>query len=234
MDFAIKHLQKNNAAPPLDNRRFSKAEMPRRQQLVGMVLRLQGFEAGDRRYRLLLESVRQERASRSRIKEGRQVKRLDLRASICGKLAAISRVSRLRESTLVERLISDEAEARGRESVTLKQQRQTIKQDFKRVGEQENELKARGVQLKARETELARQEKSFSRRLVRLAAFDELVNAIMKCKADDLGVKINTDPGGDIKNFLTFSAAGGSSDSVELVSDAWAAFLSQLVSDADQ
>lgn len=225
VDFAIEHLQKNKVALPVDNHRRPVAKMPRRQQLVEMVLGLQVSDAGKLRYRLLLESVRQERASRARIKEKRLIKRLDLRESICGKLAAISRVSRLRESTLVENLISDEAAIRSGESVTLKQQRQKIKQDSKRVREQEAELKAK-------ETELARQEKSFSRKLVLLAAFEKLVNAIMECKVDDLDVRINLDSGGGVENLLTFSSAGGSSDSVELVADAWAEVLSQLGGDA--
>src|SRR5690554_4364421 len=130
--------------------------MPRREQLVEMVLGLQGSDAGKLRYRLLLESVRQERASRVREKEKRLIKRLDLRESICVKLAAMSRATRLRESTVVEDLITDEDAVRRGESVALKKQRQKIKEDSKKLRDRADELKAAGIELSRREDSFAK------------------------------------------------------------------------------
>ena len=214
VDFAIEHLQKNNVALPADNRRRSAARMPRREQLVEMVLRLQGSDTGKLRYRLLLESVRQARASRVREKEKRLIKRLDLRGSICAKLAAMSRATRLRESTLVEELITDEDAVRRGESVALKQQRQKIKEDSKKLREREDELKAAGI-------ELSRREESFAKRLDRLAAFEKLLSAVMECAVDDLDVRINVDQGDGIESLITFSSSSDSPDSVKPLADAW-------------
>lgn len=221
MDFAIEHLQKNNVALPADNRRRSAARMPRREQLVEMALGLQGYDAGKLRYRLLLESVRQERARRVREKEKRLIKRLDLRESICNKLAAMSQASRLRESILVENLITDEAALKRGESVALKPQRQKIKDDSKKLRQREDELKADGL-------ELSRQKESFAKRLDRLAAFEKLLNAVMECAVDDLDVRINVDKGDGIESLITFSSSSGSPDSVKPLADAWNEVLDQF------
>ncbi|MAM85696.1 MAG: hypothetical protein CME36_00085 [unclassified Hahellaceae] len=221
VDFAIEHLQKNNVPLPTDNRRRSAAGMPRRQQLVEMVLGLQGSDAGKLRYRLLLESVRQQRASRVRNKEGRLIKRLDLRESICVKLAAMSRATRQRESTVVEELITDEDAVRKGESVALKRQRQKIKEDSKKLREREGELKAAGI-------ELSRREESFDRRLARLAAFEKLLSAIIECDVDDLDVQINIDQGDGIESLIAFSSSSGSSASVKPLADAWNELLGQF------
>jgi hypothetical protein len=221
VDFAIEHLQKNNVDLPTDNRRRSAARMPRREQLVEMVLGLQGSDAGKLRYRLLLESVRQERARRVREMEKRLIKRLDLRESICNKLAAMSQANRLHESTLVENLITDEAAIKRGESVALKQQRQKIKDDSKKLRDRENELKADGI-------ELSRREESFAKRLDRLAAFEKLLNAVMECAVDDLDVRINVDQGAGIESLITFSSSSDSPDSVKPLADAWNEVLDQF------
>ena len=233
VEFAIGYLQEHKVELPVNARRRSVADMTPRAKLAEMVADFMRLKDGEFRFRLLQDAVRQKRAALVREKERRSIKRLDLSDSVCAKLESLSRATRLRQSTLVENLISDEAAIRKSESATLKSQRQKIKEDSKRMKEEEAELKAREVALEGKEVELSRREESFSQRLGRLAAFDTLLNAIMECKAEDLKVIINIDPEGGVENLLSFPAAEGSSESVKPVADAWAEVLSQLGGGSD-
>lgn len=228
VEFAIGYLQEHKVELPVNSRRRSVADMAPRAKLAEMVADVMRLEGGEFRFRLLQDAVRQKRAALIREKEKRSIKRLDLRDSVCAKLESLSRATRLRQSTLVENLITDEAAIRKSESATLKSQRQKVKEDARRMKEEGVELEAREVALKGKEVELSRREESFARRLARLAAFDTLLNAIMECKAEDLKVIINIDPEGGVENLLSFPVAEGASESVQPVADAWAEVLSQL------
>jgi hypothetical protein len=232
VEFAIGYLQHWKVDLPVDNRRRPATSLTRREELAEMVTDVRVSKDGELRFRLLQDAVRQKRASLAREKDKRSIKRLDLKDSVCAKLESLSRATRLRQSTLVENLITDEAAVRRSESATLKSERQKVNEDSKRVREKEAELKARDAELKIKEVELSRREGCFSQRLARLAAFDALLDAITECETDDLDVKINIDPGGSVENLLTFSAAEGSSDSVKSVADAWDEVLSHLGGDS--
>jgi len=225
--FAIGYLQENGVKLPAYNCRGSASRLTRREQLAEMVMGLMSADGGEHRFRLLQDSVRQKRASLVREGQKRSIKRLDLKDSVCAKLESMSKFSRLRQSTLVENLINDEAAIRRGESFALKKQRQLIKADFKVLYEKETELKARDARL-------AQQEKSFSGRLARLAAFEKLVNAIMKCAADDLDVRVDVSAGGSVENLFTFASPGGSSEELKPVADAWDEVLSHLGSHSVQ
>jgi hypothetical protein len=187
--------------------------MSRREQLVEMVLELQGSDANIRLYERLLASVRQERASRVREKESRLIKRFDLKESVCSKLASISRATKRNESKLVEDLILDEAAVRQEESVTLKEQRKKLAEDRRELKKKEGELSEAGMALSRREQDLGQ-------RLDRLTAFERLLNAVIECEVEDLKVAVSVDPGESIESLIEFSSAS-SPDGVKPLADAW-------------
>lgn len=231
-EFAIGYLQQRKVNLPVDNRWRSAAKLTQRAKLAEMVTELLSLQNGELDFRLLQDAVRQKRASMAREKEGRSIKRLDLRDSVCAKLESLSRATRLRHSTLVEELITNEAELRRGESLTLKSERQKVRESTKSLREKEAELKAWNAELQGKEFELSQREEGHSIRLARLAAFEALLFAITECEADELDVKINIDPEAGVENLLTFSAVEDSSDSVKSVADAWSELLTQLGKDS--
>lgn len=187
--------------------------MTPRAKLAEMVAEVLRSEDGELRFRLLQDAVRQKRAALVREKEKRSIKRLDLRDSVCAKLESLSKVSRLRQSTLVENLISDEAEIRRSESVTLKHQRQIMK-------ERSQIMKAKGDELEFREKRLSHQEGSLSKRLSRLEAYERLVNAILACEANDLDGVMNVSEKG-IEYVYAFTASRDLACEIRDVKNAW-------------
>lgn len=213
VEFAIGYLQEHKVELPVNARRRSVADMTPRAKLAEMVADVMRLKDGEFRFRLLQDAVRQKRAALVREKEKRSIKRLDLSDSACAKLESLSRATRLRQSTLVENLITDEDAIRKRESIALKHQRQIIR-------ERSDDLKVKGDELESREKRLLREEESFAERLSKLETYEKLVNALLACDANDLSGVMNVSEKG-IEYVYSFTASRDLTSEIREVKNAW-------------